>query len=106
MPKKDDPKRKHPIRALRDEDLEFVLRFVLASGSLKEMAQSYGVSYPTIRSRLDRLIERLKLLVDGRVPDPMSDLLANMIERSELGTKSAEEIFSVYRTLREKVKGD
>lgn len=42
------------------EDLEFVRRFVLASGSLKALAQQYGVSYPTIRLRLDRVIARVK----------------------------------------------
>ena len=47
---------------LSDEDLAFVRRFVLASGSLKEMAAFYGISYPTVRLRLDRLIEKIKLL--------------------------------------------
>ena len=49
------------IDALSDEDLSFVKRFVLASGSLKELAKSYGVSYPTIRLRLDRLIDKVKV---------------------------------------------
>jgi len=47
--------------ALSDEDLSFIKRFVLASGSLKELARSYGVSYPTIRLRLDRLIEKVRI---------------------------------------------
>ncbi|MBN1347449.1 MAG: DUF2089 family protein [Phycisphaerae bacterium] len=46
---------------LEDEDLAFIKRFVLASGSLKELAQAYGISYPTVRLRLDRLIEKIKL---------------------------------------------
>ena len=37
-------------------------RFVLASGSLKALAGAYGISYPTVRLRLDRLIEKIKLL--------------------------------------------
>ena len=45
---------------LSPEDQEFVVQFVLASGSLKKIAEVYGVSYPTVRSRLDRLIERLQ----------------------------------------------
>ena len=49
------------IDALSDEDLSFVKRFVLASGSLKELAKSYGVSYTTIRLRLDRLIDKVKV---------------------------------------------
>jgi len=38
----------------------FILAFVKASGSLKEMARLLGVSYPTVRSRLDDTIEKLK----------------------------------------------
>ena len=38
---------------------EFVELFVRASGSLKEMAERLGVSYPTVRGRLDRIIEAL-----------------------------------------------
>ena len=47
---------------LSDEDLAFLKRFVLASGSLKELAKAYGISYPTVRLRLDRLIEKVKIL--------------------------------------------
>lgn len=52
----------HPwIDLLEDEDLAFLKRFVLASGSLKELAQAYGISYPTVRLRLDRLIAKIKV---------------------------------------------
>lgn len=44
---------------LQPEEQRFVELFVLASGSLKQMAELLGVSYPTVRSRLDRLIEKL-----------------------------------------------
>ena len=46
--------------SLSKEDQEFVLEFVKASGSLKEMAKIIGVSYPTVRNRLDEIIENLK----------------------------------------------
>ncbi|MEM7755793.1 MAG: DUF2089 family protein [Planctomycetota bacterium] len=46
---------------LSDEDLAFVKRFVLASGSLKAIAEVYGVSYPTVRTRLNTLIEKVRL---------------------------------------------
>jgi hypothetical protein len=41
---------------------------VLASGSLKQLAEEYEVSYPTLRLRLDRLIERIRL-IDSLPPD-------------------------------------
>lgn len=56
---------------LSDEDREFVRRFVLASGSLKDLAEKYGVSYPTIRVRLDRLIERVTAAEAAATVDPL-----------------------------------
>ncbi len=50
------------LEGLSDEDVSFVKRFILASGSLKELARAYGISYPTVRLRLDRLIEKIKVL--------------------------------------------
>jgi hypothetical protein len=44
---------------LAPDDLEFVVRFVKQSGSLKAMAKEYGLSYPTIRNRLDDIIRKL-----------------------------------------------
>lgn len=49
------------ILALDGEDVEFIKKFVMNSGSLKEIAKIYGVSYPTVRIKLDRLIEKIKL---------------------------------------------
>lgn len=50
------------LAQLSDEDASFIKRFVLASGSLKELAKAYGISYPTVRLRLDRLIDKVKVL--------------------------------------------
>lgn len=47
---------------LAEEDLTFVLDFIKCSGSLKEMAEQHGVSYPTMRNRLNALIETLASL--------------------------------------------
>lgn len=44
------------------EEQEFVLEFVLSSGSLKDMAKKMDKSYPTVRNRLDEIIEKLKIL--------------------------------------------
>ena len=46
---------------LEDEDIAFIKRFLLASGSLKAVARQYDVSYPTVRLRLDRLIQKIQL---------------------------------------------
>ncbi len=47
--------------SLEEEDAEFIKKFVLTSGSLKEISRIYEVSYPTVRVRLDRLIQKIKL---------------------------------------------
>jgi len=49
------------ILSLEKEDLEFIKKFVMHSGSLKDVAKIYDVSYPTVRIKLDRLIEKIKL---------------------------------------------
>jgi hypothetical protein len=49
-----------PLATLSRTDQSFVLQFVQASGSLKEMARLLGVSYPTVRSRLDEIIAKLR----------------------------------------------
>ena len=46
---------------LEEEDVAFIKKFILASGSLKEVAGQYGVTYPTVRLRLDRLIQKIKI---------------------------------------------
>jgi Protein of unknown function (DUF2089) len=57
----------HPwIELLEEEDLAFLKRFVLASGSLKELAQAYAISYPTVRLRLDRLIAKIEIFDSQR----------------------------------------
>lgn len=87
----------HPLTRLPREDLDFIVEMVLRSGSLKDLAAVYGVSYPTIRVRLDRVIERLRGAVEGRRPDPLSELLASMVERGEVTASAA-------RTIRETVR--
>ncbi len=48
------------LASLSPEDQEFVVQFVRVSGSLKEMAGLLQVSYPTVRNRLDEVIDKLK----------------------------------------------
>ncbi len=47
------------LLALDNDEQDFVRNFILESGSLKAMASRLGVSYPTVRNRLDQIITRL-----------------------------------------------
>jgi len=91
----------HPLSRLTREDLDLITEFVLRSGSFKDLAEAYGVSYPTIRSRMDALIERLKGAIEGKAPDPLSDLLANLVERGELSPSAARAIRDTARKSQE-----
>ena len=88
---------------MKEEDLDFVLQFVLASGSLKEMARLHGVSYPTIRATLDRVIASLQDRVSGRPPDPLTELLASLVERGEIKVATATSIRTLHRKALEEV---
>ena len=46
---------------IENEEKEFIRQLILATGSLKELAKVYDVSYPTVRLRLDRVINKVKL---------------------------------------------
>ncbi|QDT26274.1 hypothetical protein Enr10x_15750 [Gimesia panareensis] len=88
----------HPLLSLDQENLEFVLQLVLASGSLKQLARYYGISYPTVRARLDKLIVRLELLVENRERDEMANLLANLVEAGQLTGAAAQSILELHRS--------
>ena len=53
------------VKHVSDEDLNFIKRFILNSGSLKKLAAEYSISYPTVRLRLDRLIAKLETIEDS-----------------------------------------
>ncbi len=97
-------RRDHPLARLEEDDLDFIVQFVLASGSLKDMAQLYRVSYPTIRATLDRVIAnvRQKLSVGG--PDEMTELLATLVERGELKPAQAKRIREMHRSVIDEVQ--
>ncbi len=50
------------LTKLNAEDQDFIMNFIKTSGNLKELAKLYGVSYPTVRNRLDALISRVNQL--------------------------------------------
>jgi hypothetical protein len=90
-------KRSHPLWSLNDSDLELVMHLVLTSGSLKELAQIYGVSYPTIRSRLDQLIKRLRDVLEERESDAMIGLLDELVAKGEVTASAAQAIVEIHR---------
>ena len=84
------------IEALEDEDLSFIKRFVLASGSLKDLATVYGISYPTVRLRLDRLIDKIKLLDRQDITSPFERLLRVQHAEGKIDRETLKLLLEAY----------
>ena len=84
------------IAALEEEDLTFIKKFVLASGSLKEVAALYGVSYPTVRLRLDRLIQKIQISETAEA-DPYVSLIKRLAVDDKLYFDTAKILIGEYR---------
>jgi hypothetical protein len=82
---------------LEEEDLAFVKRFILFSGSLKDLANAYEVSYPTLRLRLDRLIEKIKILDNQRIEDRYERLLRAQFADGKLEAATFKQLLSEYQ---------
>ena len=85
---------------LEDEDAAFIKKFVLASGSLKEVAAQYGVSYPTVRLRLDRLIQKIKLSETAEA-DSYVALVKRLALDGRLDFDTAKLLLGAYRKTKE-----
>ena len=85
------------IDLLEDEDLSFIKRFILFSGSLKDLADSYKVSYPTVRLRLDRLIQKIKILDDRKIEDGFERLLRAQFADGKLDSVTFKQLLAAYR---------
>jgi hypothetical protein len=75
------------------EDQLFVVAFVRSHGSIKEMERLFGVSYPTIKARLNRLTERLGSALEVEVAStPVApDAKRSALERLERGEISVQD---------------
>ena len=83
------------ILALEPEDANFLKNFVLKSGSLKEIAHLYEVSYPTVRLRLDKLIQKIELS-DQKEEEPF------LAVDSRIDLETAKIIIEKYKQEKEK----
>ncbi len=83
--------------ALDDEDFQFLRRFLLSSGSLKDLAAEYGVSYPTVRARLDRLIAKVRAVEDPRVQDTFERKIRLLVADLKLPATLGRELLDAHR---------
>lgn len=93
------------LAKLDEEDVAFIKRFVLSSGSLKEMARQYDVTYPTVRLRLDRLIEKIKA-GENSDEDQYVALIKKLALNEKMDFDAAKILITEYRKLQEENKNE
>lgn len=86
------------IEGLNDEDLNFIKKFILASGSLKEVANLYNVTYPTVRLRLDKLIKKIQIN-ESNSADPYVSLVKQLALQDKLDFDTAKLLISEYKKI-------
>jgi hypothetical protein len=69
------------------EDQVFVTAFVRCHGSIKEMERIFGVSYPTIKARLNRIAQRLDFVETD--PAPSRTYVIDRLRRGEISAQDA-----------------
>lgn len=85
------------LEALNEEDLQFLKRFLLQSGSLKAVGDEYEVSYPTVRARLDRLIAKARAAEDPKIVDAFQRRLQVLVADGQMAPGLARELWKAHR---------
>jgi hypothetical protein len=80
-----------PLAQLEADDQVFVMAFVSAHGSLKDMERMFGISYPTVKNRLEKLAGKLKMVEFNLPPaaEPEEDDVLGKLERGEITAEEA-----------------
>ena len=85
-----------PLARLSAEDQVFVMAFVQCHGSIKQMERIFGISYPTVKKRLDSIAGRFEFVVSE--PEPVDDAersdVIDQLERGEITVDGAVERLS------------
>ena len=82
--------------ALEEEDAAFLKNFLMKSGSLKDIAKLYGVSYPTVRLRLDKLIQKVSLS-EQKEEEPFLAFIKGLAVDARIDLETAKMIMEKYK---------
>ena len=91
---------------MSEEDLAFIKRFVLASGSLKDVAAGYGISYPTVRLRLDRLIARIRIIDSDEIHSEFERVLRAQHAEGRIDAETLKTLLAAYQKDLERTRRD
>ncbi|VWX37692.1 DUF2089 family protein [Exiguobacterium oxidotolerans] len=84
------------VLSLELDEIEFIKKFILSSGSLKELAKGYNVSYPTVRIRVDRIIQKIELNSKAE-NEPFIAYIKQMAIEDRISIDDAKRIIDKYR---------
>lgn len=84
--------------SLSDDDMHFVLTFLKCRGSIKDVEKQLGISYPTVRSKLDTVLKNLGLSV-SLSQDEIKQQRQELFEKLNNGEISADEAAAKLRNL-------
>jgi hypothetical protein len=76
-----------PLAGLPWEDQVFVMAFVRCHGSIKEMEEIFGISYPTVKNRLNRIAGQLQFIEVIKIP-PAEEVI-DELESGKISTEEA-----------------
>jgi hypothetical protein len=83
------------LARLAAEDQVFVAAFVRSHGSIKDMERVFGVSYPTVKARLNRIAASLAFVIEE--PGPSRADILDRLERGEISAAEAAEALKAPR---------
>ncbi len=86
-----------------NEDISFIKKFIMASGSLKEIANQYSVTYPTVRLRLDKLIQKIQISEDT-ANEPYVALIKRLAINEKIDFDTAKILISEYKKVKKEEK--
>lgn len=84
------------IEELESEEIDFIKKFILASGSLKELGKIYDVSYPTVRLRLDKIIQKININ-ERKEDEPYIKFIKKLAIDDKLDVAIAKQIITEYK---------
>jgi hypothetical protein len=77
-----------PLSQLSIEDQIFIIAFIRIRGSIKEMENLFGISYPTVKNRLNKIAQQLEF-VEVNPPSSRTEIL-DKLEKGEISVEEAE----------------
>jgi hypothetical protein len=86
-------------KGLNEEDWQFIKRLLLASGSLKDVAQQYSISYPTIRIKLNRLIEKIEILDSKKSKSKFHQKLQLLVIEGKIDLATAKTLLKTHEEI-------